>query len=223
MQEVRDSTQRVLDVAEQLFMDGGYNAVTLRDIAGALGIKQASLYYHFPGGKEQLFLVMAERMFERHRQGVSAAVETGESDLRAQLRAVAAWFGSQRPLKLMSMLHADLTALSPEARKQLEQKAHAALLQPLRECFVRAQARGEIRAMHPDLLAGCFLWLMDGLNYGELRKGAPPREAMAEEIISLFLDGLLPRADSMLTEPVSARRSPHLLNNNLLDEVLERG
>jgi hypothetical protein len=76
----------------------------------------------------------------------------------------------------------------------LAQKAHAALFYPGRGCFVAAQERGEIQAMHPDLLAGCFLWLMDGLSYGELQEGAPPRPAMAEEVISLLLDGLLPRS-----------------------------
>ena len=59
--EVKDSAQRVLDVAEALFMDRGYNAITLRDIADELGIKQASLYSHFPGGTEQLFMSMSER------------------------------------------------------------------------------------------------------------------------------------------------------------------
>lgn len=191
-QEVRDSTQRVLDVAETLFMDRGYNAITLRDIADELGIKQASLYYHFSGGKEQLFQAMAERMFERHHQGITAALAADEGDLRSQLRNVAAWFSSQRPMKFMGMLHADLAALSPEHKEQLAQKAHGAMFRPLRECFVAAQTRGEIRAMHPDLLAGCFLWLMDGLSYGETRTGAPPRQAMADDIISMMLDGLLP-------------------------------
>lgn len=201
-QEVRDSTQRVLEVAETLFMDRGYNAITLRDIADELGMKQASLYYHFPGGKEQLFLAMAERMFERHRQGIAAALSAGDDDLRAQLREVAAWFGSQRPLKFMGMMHADLAALSPEHKEHLAQKAHAAMFHPLRESFVAAQARGEVRPMHPDLLAGCFLWLMDGLSYGETRAGAPPRHVMAEEIISLLMDGLLPRIPEMaLAQP----------------------
>ena len=196
-QEVRDSTQRVLDVAETLFMDRGYNAITLRDIADELGIKQASLYYHFPGGKEQLFQAMAERMFERHHQGITAAIAANEGDLRSQLRDVAAWFSSQRPVKFMGMLHADLTALSPEHKEELAQKAHSAMFRPLRQCFVEAQARGEIRAMHPDLLAGCFLWLMDGLSYGETRAGAPPRQAMADDIISMMLDGLLLRSSEI--------------------------
>ena len=202
-QEVRDSTQRVLDVAETLFMDRGYNAITLRDIADELGIKQASLYYHFPGGKEQLFLAMAERMFERHRQGIMAALAAGKGDLRAQLREVAEWFGSQRPVKFMGMMHADLAALNPEHKEQLAQRAHAAMFRPLRETFVAAQARGEIRPMHPDLLAGSFLWLMDGLNYGETRTGAPPRQVMANDLISLLLDGLLPRAAEPTLEPAA--------------------
>jgi AcrR family transcriptional regulator len=202
-QEVRDSTQRVLDVAETLFMDRGYNAITLRDIADELGIKQASLYYHFPGGKEQLFLAMAERMFERHRQGIMAALAAGKGDLRAQLREVAEWFGSQRPVKFMGMMHADLAALNPEHKEQLAQRAHAAMFRPLRETFVAAQVRGEIRPMHPDLLAGSFLWLMDGLNYGETRTGAPPRQVMAEDLISLLLDGLLPRTTAMTLEPAA--------------------
>lgn len=199
-QEVKDSTQRVLDVAEALFMDRGYNAITLRDIADELGIKQASLYYHFPGGKEQLFLTMAERMFERHRQGIVAALAEGQHDLRTQLREVSKWFSSQQPVKFMGMMHADLAALSPEHKEHLAQKAHAAMFHPLRESFVAAQARGEIRPMHPDLLAGCFLWLMDGLSYGEMRSGAPPRPVMAEEIISMILDGLLPRVQEASAE-----------------------
>jgi len=201
-QEVRDSTQRVLDVAEMLFMDRGYNAITLRDIAEELGIKQASLYYHFPGGKEQLFLAMAERMFERHRHGISTALASDAGDLRAQLREVAEWFNSQRPVKFMGMMHADLAALNPEHKEQLAQKAHAAMFRPLRDAFVAAQTRGEIREMHPDLLAGSFLWLMDGLSYGETRTGAPPRQIMAEDLVSLLMDGLLPRTPARASSAI---------------------
>lgn len=81
----------------------------------SLGIKQASLYYHFPGGKEQLFLTMAERMFERHRQGIVTALAEGEHDWRAQLREVSNWFSSQRPIKFMGMMHACILARSTKS------------------------------------------------------------------------------------------------------------
>ena len=193
--EVRDSTQRVLDVAEGLFIDRGFNAITLRDIADELGIKQASLYYHFPGGKEELFMAMAARLFVRHREGLAHALVDASHDLRDQLRAVAAWFSSQQPVKMLGMMHADMPSLSAEHTEQLAQMAHGALFQPLRNAFVAAADRGEIRAMHPDLLAGSFLWLMDGLSYGQTRIGAPPRAAMAEDVISMLLDGLGPRGE----------------------------
>jgi AcrR family transcriptional regulator len=193
--EVKDSTQRILDVAESLFMDRGYSAITLRDIADELGIKQASLYYHFPAGKEQIFVAMAERLFERHREGLEQALAGAAQNLSDQLRAVAGWFSSQPPVKILGMLHADISALNREHKRHLETLARDTMYLPLRRAFVAAQERGEIRAAHPDLLAGSFLWLMDGLNYGQTRLGAPPRAVMADDLISILMDGLRPRLD----------------------------
>lgn len=193
--EVKDSTQRILDVAEALFMDRGYSAITLRDIADELGIKQASLYYHFPAGKEQIFVAMAERLFDRHRLGLEGALLAAQPDLRAQLRAVSDWFNSQPPVKILGMFHADIPALNSDHVRHLETMARDAMYLPLRRAFVAAQERGEIRATHPDLLAGSFLWLMDGLNYGQTRLGAPPRTVMADDLISILMDGLRPRLD----------------------------
>ncbi len=195
--EVKDSTQRILDVAEALFMDRGYNAITLRDIADELGIKQASLYYHFPEGKEQIFVAMAERLFERHREGLETALHAGGTTLNAQLHAVADWFSSQPPVKILGMFHADIPALNLEHVQRLQDMARDAMYLPLRKTFVAAQERGEIRPTHPDLLAGSFLWLMDGLSYGQTRIGAPPREVMADDLISILMDGLRPRNDQL--------------------------
>ncbi len=191
--EVKDSTQRILDAAEACFVERGYSAMTLRDIADELGIKQASLYYHFPAGKEQLFVAMAERLFTRHHAGLEAALAGAEGDLRAQLDAVAGWFVSQPPIKIMGIFHADIPVLSREHVQQLEAMARDAMYLPLRAAFGAAQARGEIRPSNCDLLTGSFLWLMDGLHYGQTRAGAPPLAAMANELIGVLMDGLRPR------------------------------
>jgi TetR/AcrR family transcriptional regulator, cholesterol catabolism regulator len=188
--EVSDAKQRVLDVAEELFMQRGYAAITLRDIAEALDLRQASLYYHFPGGKEQLFMAVVTRALERHQAGMTAAIDQAEPHLPAQLRAVAAWFASQPPMHLMSLMHNDLPALSQEQATHLEQITYQALFTPLRTIFQAAQARGEIRPVHPDFLTGCVLALLEGLNSAEQRRNAPPRTVMVDEIIHILLDGL---------------------------------
>jgi len=42
-----DTRQRILDVASELFVERGYDATSLREIAERLGVTKAALYYHF--------------------------------------------------------------------------------------------------------------------------------------------------------------------------------
>lgn len=192
-EEGGEARRRVLDAAEELFMRRGYNAIALRDIADALGLRQASLYYHFPEGKEQLYVAVAQQVFERHRAGVTAALAGAEPVLRAQLDAVAEWFETQPRMCLMGMVHADLPALSPEHMGRVEEAAYTAIFHPLMTAFAGAAARGEITAHNPYLLAGAFLALMDGLAIGETRAGSPTRAENARALIAVLLDGLTPR------------------------------
>jgi AcrR family transcriptional regulator len=127
MDEHSEAKKRVLDVAEQLFMERGYTAVTLRDIAQALNIKQASLYYHVAGGKEALFVEVLERNLARHRAGLQAALTAAGDSLRGKLMAVAQWLFSQPPMDFGRMMHSDLPALSAEQARRLERSIYEAL------------------------------------------------------------------------------------------------
>ena len=49
-----DTKQRILDKALELFSTQGYDAVSMGQIAAAVGIKAPSLYNHFPG-KQAIF------------------------------------------------------------------------------------------------------------------------------------------------------------------------
>lgn len=40
--------QEILDAAEQMVREGGYNSFSFRDIATAVGVKSSSVHYHFP-------------------------------------------------------------------------------------------------------------------------------------------------------------------------------
>ncbi len=50
----------LLDTAERLFALKGYYGVSVRDITGAAGVRNASINYHF-GSKEELFASVIER------------------------------------------------------------------------------------------------------------------------------------------------------------------
>lgn len=193
---ISESRQRLLDTAQALFHERGYRAVTMQDIARELGVRQASLYYHVPDGKEQLFVEMALRNFEQHRVGLQTEIDRAEGDLEAQLRAAAGWFTAQPPMNLLGMMHSDMPALSPENHSRLSRYAGHCFFEPIAAVFAEAMARGDIRLMQPDLLAGSFLALMDGVAYSaQHQPGTPPRHVMAHAIVSLLLDGLRHRAE----------------------------
>ncbi|RAV00529.1 TetR/AcrR family transcriptional regulator [Paenibacillus sp. YN15] len=51
---MRDTRWRIIQEALRLFAVKGYDGVSVRDIAGAVGVKESSLYKHFPG-KQAIF------------------------------------------------------------------------------------------------------------------------------------------------------------------------
>jgi AcrR family transcriptional regulator len=191
--EISDAKQRVLEHAGRLFMEKGYAAVTLRDLADALGVRQASLYYHFPEGKEQLYVEMVERVFARHQVGLEQAIGCAPPVLAAQLHSAANWLGAQPTVHIQGMMYADLPALSQANARRVSQIVYAALFGPLRTLFAAAQARGETRPVNPDLMAGFFLALMDGIAFSLTQQQDLPRAALVAEAIALMLDGIAPR------------------------------
>lgn len=60
---------RILDLAEKMARSGGYNSFSFREIAGGIGVKSASVHYHFPT-KEVLGAAIAERYTDRFMQAL---------------------------------------------------------------------------------------------------------------------------------------------------------
>lgn len=52
--EMNDTRTRIIEQALKLFAVRGYDGVSVRDIAGAVGVKESSLYKHFPS-KQAIF------------------------------------------------------------------------------------------------------------------------------------------------------------------------
>ncbi|MBK8049042.1 MAG: helix-turn-helix transcriptional regulator [Anaerolineales bacterium] len=46
-----DSHDAILSAAKHLFMQQGFRGISMRQIAEAVGVTKAALYYHFPGTK----------------------------------------------------------------------------------------------------------------------------------------------------------------------------
>src|SRR5579884_3056229 len=60
----QETRQRILKAAERLFLERGFKGVSMKDIAEEVHVTSAALYYHFPEGKQELFLDMVKMLFE---------------------------------------------------------------------------------------------------------------------------------------------------------------
>lgn len=71
------SRRQILDHAARLLRNGGYHQTTLREIAEAVGIRKASLYYHFASKEEIVEAVVNDGVRFVH-EGVVAALSATE-------------------------------------------------------------------------------------------------------------------------------------------------
>jgi AcrR family transcriptional regulator len=62
-----DTKSRIIDAAEQLFMEHGFEATSLRSLTAAAGVNLAAVNYHF-GSKEELFQAVLTRRLDPMNQ-----------------------------------------------------------------------------------------------------------------------------------------------------------
>jgi len=60
--------ERIMDVSLHMFSERGYEAVSVRDICGEVGIKESTLYYHFKNKKDILDSLITK--FKDHISGL---------------------------------------------------------------------------------------------------------------------------------------------------------
>ena len=181
--------EQVLRIAEALFSERGYTAVTLRDIAQVLGVRQAALYYHVPEGKEQLFVEVTKRSFLRHHEGLEQASSQAEPNLANQLSAMSSWLLSQPPLDLPRLARSDLPALSQEHAQVLYDLGRTSLVEPIQWVLAQAYQRGEIRLVDAQIMATVFLSLIDSIHDMHRYKDIP-KEVLAQDVIEVLLNGM---------------------------------
>lgn len=85
-----DRVEQILDVAERMARTGGYAGFSFREIAKEVGIKPASVHYHFPE-KEALGAALAERYTERFMAGLGDPADLDRAPEILVRRMVAAY------------------------------------------------------------------------------------------------------------------------------------
>lgn len=168
---------QALDAALELFWRDGYTATSTRDLEGALGVNQSSLYHAF-GSKARLLTAALDRYEGLIDRELVAPLETREDGLDAItdfLEALRDWIthDGRQGCMVINMMAEDggNDTLITQRTQRYRQRVRAAIHQALR----RAAAHGEIAteglSERTELLFGIVL----GLNIA-VRGGADSAE-----------------------------------------------
>jgi AcrR family transcriptional regulator len=74
----------ILEVAQAMFVQRGYEGLSIRDLADACGLAKATIYHHFRDKEDLLFLVLEHQVHAQHAQLM--AVAAGELPPQEKLR-----------------------------------------------------------------------------------------------------------------------------------------
>ncbi|MEM7555451.1 MAG: TetR/AcrR family transcriptional regulator [Cyanobacteria bacterium P01_A01_bin.84] len=183
------SREAVLDAAEELFAVRSYKSVKLRHIADKLGIKQASIYYHFPSGKEDLYVEVMLRHLEHRRISFEKLISAAKPTLESCLFKVGIWLINQPPLHGGQIIMSDLPEISSDKAIQLEEAIYSCTFAPIESLFRKYRSHfKEQFQKDPGFIGGTFLCSLESL-YIAKRYGSKTDEELVIDLIELILKG----------------------------------
>ncbi|VVJ15196.1 Transcriptional regulator [Amycolatopsis camponoti] len=178
-----DTRQRMLDTAADLFHSQGYHATGLTQLTTAGGAPKGSLYFHFPGGKEQLAAEAVRLSSERTGALLEAILRDAPDVVTAIDRAVDALAsnlaesGFQRGCPLATV------ALDAAAESEPIREACADGYSSWHEILRDYLARQQLSAERADELATVVLAAIEGgLLLARTRRDLAPLRAVAAHL-----------------------------------------
>jgi AcrR family transcriptional regulator len=152
---MRDGSQTkelIARTALRLFVEKGIVETTIRDIAGAAGIAEGTLYRHFDS-KDQLAWELFSTnyvAFALELDGLQQQYDTLQDKLAAMVRQFCAFFDRDPVLfsYLLLAQHAQLKKVTPEMQTAVT---------VLQKVIARGMARGEVPEMEVELAAAMVL------------------------------------------------------------------
>jgi len=186
---------RILDVAQALFARFGFKKTAMDEVARVVRVSKATLYLHFPEGKEELFAHVVRRESCVLLNDLKHAVEhaaTSASKVRA--------FFVVRMGRMKQL--ANLNDVSEEALQELFPLAETVRQDFFRQeqellenVLVKGRRAGDFDLAKPKLVAFALLAAVQGIDVVSLRTRHSPDLAKGmDQMLDLLLRALEPRS-----------------------------
>lgn len=165
-----DTKKKILDKALELFSTQGYDAVSVGQIAKAVGIKAPSLYNHFPS-KQAIFDAIVESTAAQYeadtgkidihvqdvKQDISVFTEITEEGLFEKVRQIFEYSLHNEPISRFRRMMTIEQFRSPELAALYSRRYVDRMMEYHANIFRALIAAGEIQKEDPDVLAMMYV------------------------------------------------------------------
>jgi AcrR family transcriptional regulator len=183
--------QEIIAAAAQVFLEKGYHAATTRDIAAAVGIQQASLYYYISSKEELLYLIVREPVMQLTAQldTIVNTVWPTRQKIERGLQTHLAAFDDHYPHMsvFVQELHNVIPALQDTLR-DFPQRYQQLWEEIIRQGIARRELRPELDVTTTALMIlGMCNWMFRWYRKG----GRLSTATLAQQYASAILDGIV--------------------------------
>ena len=177
------------DHARRLFARHGYEGVSMRDIAGSVGVRQSAIYNHFPSKQHLLVDLMVSHM-ERLLDAMRTAVKSHETPAE-QLKAFAHFhvtYHIDQPEDVF-LAYMELRSLEEEGRKVVL-PLRDAYERTLRDILKAGHANGDFQIGDPAVVSRALLAMMTGVTVWFKDDGKLDRQAVADTYVKTAMQSV---------------------------------
>ena len=189
-----DRHAQIYRAAATLFCEQGFDVTTMSQIAEAVGVTKAALYYFVPGGKQDLlFAIMSFGLDQLERHVITPARATADAEarlhaiIRNHLRLITN--GASKHGNPVTIAVDETGGLSPAQRRQIDGRKRA-YVELIRDTLRQLRRDDKLRALDETVAAfsllGTMLWVARWYD----PNGRLNAEQVAEQILTLALGGL---------------------------------
>jgi AcrR family transcriptional regulator len=138
---------RIIEQATRLFVTRGYHAMSMREIAEAVGVTKAALYYHF-SDKEALFVAVLAASLDR-LEGIVQDARAAGGSTRAQVERIVRGIFAQSPDQraIVRLARQEMATLSQQSLAQFGGLYRDKFIGQIEATLAEGVARGELRAL----------------------------------------------------------------------------
>lgn len=180
----------ILEAAAQIFSQKGYHGTSMQDIALAVNLQKASLYYHF-GSKQEILFELLNQALDLLIERVTRSFSDGDSPGHRLRRAMCVYLDTLSDYQdLAAVLLLEHRSLEPDLQRQHFPKRDA--FEGIWRSLIQAGIdSGDFTCAHPSLTARALLGAMNWTVTWYRRDGALSAQEISEQFGDLFLDGLI--------------------------------